>query len=176
MSFMRLIVFGAAVVAVAVSAPKVAPGLIAYLVAPAPEVASANAPVPVSEPAPDPRQVALRADRNAHFTAEAIVNGRTVSMMVDTGATTVVLSAETAARLGIHPAKSDYTLTLSTANGALKAAPVVIDEIDVGGILVRQVEAVVVPIGATPVDLLGMTFLKRLSSFEARAGQLVLVR
>ncbi len=170
MSFGRLIVFGVAAAALAVSAPRLAPGLIAYFTVPAPK-ASAGHPPPAH-----PRQVALRADDKGHFTVEAMVNGRTVPMMVDTGATVVVISAETADRLAIHPARSDYTATLSTANGSVNAAPVTLDEIDVGGISVRNVPAVVMPPGAVPIDLLGMTYLKRLSRFEVGGGQLLLVR
>ena len=143
-----------------------------------------NSDVPAAKPvAPPPaevsrslggRRVAIDADARGHFLVDATVNGRTVAVVVDTGATTVALTAETARRLGIHLAQSDYRAPISTANGVVAAAPVVLDEIRLGGITVRNVAAMVVPGNALEVNLLGMSFLGRLTKFEVGGGQLVL--
>ena len=95
-------------------------------------------------------------------------------MIVDTGATSVALSAETARRLGILPPQSAFRLLISTANGTTSAAPVVLNDVRVGGITVRNVQAVVVAGDALSVNLLGMTFLSRLSQFAVANAQLTL--
>jgi aspartyl protease family protein len=118
----------------------------------------------------------LSADRNGHYLADATINGITVRVMVDTGATTVAISADTASRLGIAPAQSSYRVAISTANGAVTAAPVIVDHIRVGQIDVYNVQAIVMPPGALSINLLGMSFLSKLSRFEAGGGQLVLMQ
>ncbi len=118
--------------------------------------------------------MALSANPQGHFVAETIIDGGSVTVMVDTGATMVALTGETARRLGIHPAESAYRDRLSTANGVVMAARVTLDEIRLGDVVVRDVAAVIVPGEALPVDLLGMSFLGRLSKFEIANGELVL--
>src|SRR5262249_52771909 len=131
------------------------------------------APVP-AEPARAPqaepgygRQVALSADRNGHYLTDATINGIAVRVMVDTGATTVALSSDTASRLGIVPIRAAYRVPIATANGAISAAAIVLDHIRLGQIDVYNVEAVVMPPGALSINLLGMSFLGKLSRFEA---------
>ena len=79
-----------------------------------------------------------------------------------------------AARLGIHPAQRDYTAKVSTANGVVFAAPIELARVEVGGITVRNVAAVVLPDEALPQNLLGMSFLSRLRRYEVADGRLVL--
>ncbi len=129
---------------------------------------------PDSRPHETTRRVALSANAEGHYVADAVIDGGRVAVMVDTGATAVALTDATARRLGIHPAASDYRERLSTANGVVLAARVTLDEVRLGNVALRDVTAVVVPGGALPVDLLGMSFLSRLSRFEIAGGQLVL--
>ncbi len=96
--------------------------------------------------------------------------------MVDTGATTVAINEETARWLGIRPRQADYRLPISTANGMIRAAPVVLRSVTVSGIQVRDVEAVVVRGDVLRVNLLGMSFFSRLSRFEIAGDRLVLAR
>jgi len=103
-----------------------------------------------------------------------VVNGQDVKMMVDTGATMVVLSSQTASRLGLAPFPGDYKGHVQTANGVARVAPVMLKEMQIGGIALYNVEAWVLDNAAGNVDLLGMSFLKRLASVEQRAGTLVL--
>jgi aspartyl protease family protein len=74
------------------------------------------------------------------------------------------------------PPRADFTQPVATANGTVKAAPVKVSEIRVGGIVVRNVEAMVVPGDALSVDLLGMSYLSRLAKFESSNGRLVLIK
>lgn len=178
----RVAAFAVVLSALAVAAPSVAPGLLSAVLhgsdAPAPSAAAPALPVqPAALPAAprlDSRRVALAANAEGHFVAEAVIDGRTVPVMVDTGATTVALTDKTARRLGIYPPSAAYTERLATANGVILAARVTLDEVHVGNVALRGVTAVIVPGNALPVDLLGMSFLSRLSKFEIAAGQLVL--
>jgi aspartyl protease family protein len=118
--------------------------------------------------------VTLRATDNGHFETTAEVNGRDVEVMVDTGATMVALTYEDAERAGIYLSPSDFTHTVSTANGIAKVAPVEIGSITIGTITVRNVRGAVSERGNLHRTLLGMTFLGRLSRVEMRKNDLVL--
>ncbi|KMO20249.1 retropepsin-like aspartic protease family protein [Methylobacterium platani] len=108
------------------------------------------------------------------FTVQAKVNGRGQSFAFDTGASAVVLTAETAAALGIHPGPAAYRVQVQTANGRTAAAPVVLDTVAVGPITETRVAALVTRPGALSVNLLGMSFLERLASYEVRGSRLIL--
>ena len=122
----------------------------------------------------DAKRTTLRADYNGHFIANATINGKSIKVMVDTGATMVALNEETAHRLGIKMRSGG--VFISTANGIIQAFPTVLKEVKIGGVVVRDVAAVVVPGNALDMNLLGMTFLKKLRKFELAGGQLVLTR
>lgn len=118
--------------------------------------------------------VELYADRSGHFAASMEINGRPINAIVDTGATIVMLTYEDAQRIGIHLRDRDFTMPMQTANGIAKAAPITLDRITIGSITIRNVQAGVGEPGLLRSNLLGMTFLKRLSKFEIRSGTLVL--
>ena len=118
--------------------------------------------------------VTVVADRRGHFVVEPVVDGQRIRMLVDTGATAVALSHEDAMKAGIRVASSDFTIPVHTANGVTQAAPVRIGEIQIGDILIREVDAVVARPGVMKTSLLGMTFLKRLGGFEIAQGRLIM--
>jgi aspartyl protease family protein len=130
---------------------------------------------PTPQPAPTSgyRTVTLKSDRHGHFQVEARVEGRRVDFMVDTGASMIALRESSAARLGIHPRSSDYTVRTQTANGVGRAAPVQLSQVEIDGIRVRDVRAFVVPDDSLAVNLLGMSFLSRVKWTHDR-GKLVL--
>ena len=128
----------------------------------------------LARPLPTPSVVTIPADSSGHFFVQAAINGTRVRMMVDTGATGVVLSREDARRVGINPQSSDFTARTSTANGIVSVAPTVLKEVVVGEILVRDVPAIVHPDTRFQGSLLGMSFLSRLSQFEVSGGRLIL--
>lgn len=132
-----------------------------------------NAPAPAAQPA-GPSLLVLHADLRGHFMVHPSVEGRTVRMMVDTGASVVALSEEDARIAGITVKPSEFTRMVGTANGVLRAAPVRIAEMRLGAITVRGVEALVVPRGRLGTSLLGMSFLRRLNGFEMSGGRLTL--
>lgn len=114
--------------------------------------------------------VVLRAGAGGHYVAGFDLNGRRIEMLVDTGASVVALSHEDAQKIGLTPFPSDYTAPMSTANGVIKAARKTISEVRIDTIVVRDVQAVVMPPGALRGSLLGMSFLQRLSGFEIVGG------
>ena len=114
----------------------------------------------------------LKMSSNGHFMTEAEINGRGVTVMVDTGASAVALSHEDARKAGFRPDDLDFDVPVSTANGVVRAASVMIDRIEVRGVTVEKVKGMVMPKGAMPGTLLGMSFLSRLDSFEVKDGVL----
>jgi aspartyl protease family protein len=109
-----------------------------------------------------------------HFKSNARINGTSIRVLVDTGASTVALSHEDARRAGFRIDDLRFDTPVSTANGVVNAARVKIDRIEVGGIRVERVEGMVMPKGAMVGSLLGMSFLSRLDSYEVKNGVLLL--
>jgi aspartyl protease family protein len=120
------------------------------------------------------RTVTVRDDARGHFRLEGSVDGRRLDFLVDTGATLVALRERDANKLGIFPAARDYTGRSSTANGIVKVAPVRLPSLEVNGIRIYDVQAVVLPDGALGENLLGMSFLSRVRRFEMANGRLVM--
>jgi aspartyl protease family protein len=116
----------------------------------------------------------LKASHGGHFVVAANINGTSVTVLVDTGATAVALSYEDAADIGLRPGSLDYNVPVSTANGIAQAARVTIDQIAIDGIEVEDVDGLVLPEGALSGTLLGMSFLSRLDSFKIEDGVLIL--
>jgi aspartyl protease family protein len=119
------------------------------------------------------RTVKLDADSRGHFRVDARVDGRSIDLIVDTGASLVVINESSAARLGIFPRASDYVGRSQTANGVSKFAPVRLSRVEINGITVRDVDAAVKPDELLKTNLLGMSFLSRVKWSYDR-GRLVL--
>jgi aspartyl protease family protein len=131
----------------------------------------ASAEAPVAEPIVRPASISKASD--GHFWAEAEVNGERVRFLVDTGATAVALTAADAQRLGFAPKELDYAYTVTTASGPARAAQIKLASISVAGARIPNVEALVIEKGLD-TSLLGMTYLGRLSRFEATPQALIL--
>ncbi len=108
------------------------------------------------------------------FAVTAHINGARATLIFDTGASMVVLTAADARRAGINAASLVYDVSVMTANGAAMAADVRLDEIAVGPIVMRKVPALVAKPGALAESLLGMSFLERLKSYSVERGKLIL--
>jgi len=143
-------------------------------VADTPRPAALSARPEAAAPLANSRMVVVPRDARGHFAVDARVEGRLVSFMVDTGATVIALTANDAARLGIHPAQREYVAEVKTANGTVHAAPTRLDRVEVGDLVVNDVAALVMPDGALSDNLLGLSFLSRLRRFEYSDGRLVL--
>jgi aspartyl protease family protein len=118
--------------------------------------------------------VRIRKSSGGHFIARAQVNGRTVSMIVDTGASTVVLRPEDARHAGIRVNELNYTIPVETANGRGLAARIQLQRISLGQLTMEKVDALVTKPGALQQSLLGMSFLSRLQSYEFSGNQLLM--
>lgn len=122
------------------------------------------------------RSARIESDGRGHFVARAKMNGRSLDVLVDTGATLVAINETTARRLGIRLKPSDFKYRVRTANGVTEAAAAMIDEIRIGRVIVRDVRATVSRDEALSTVLLGMSFLGKLRRFEIDSGTLVLTQ
>ena len=120
------------------------------------------------------RSLSIPRDGRGHFETEGRIDGQRIAFMVDTGASVIALNESSAARFGLRPAPSEYKAIVSTANGTVKAAPTRLAMVDVGGLVVRDVDAMVLPDEALSENLLGLSFLSKLRRFEFANGKLVL--
>ena len=120
------------------------------------------------------RSLSIPRDARGHFQTEGRIEGQRIGFMVDTGASVVALNEKSAARFGFRPSRSDYTTTVSTANGTIKAARTRLAMVELDGIVVRDVDAMVLPDEALSENLLGLSFLSKLKRFEYANGRLVL--
>ncbi len=174
------LIFAVAALTIAFSAPSLLPQRATGVSAPA--VSGPVAPAPVAPVATTAaaagdfgyRQASITADAGGQFHTNALIDGQDVSLVVDTGATMVALTADTAERLGVVVDPSTPKLRMNTANGVSFVSPVVLRQVSLGSIYMDDVRAVVMPPGAGTADLLGASFLKRLVSVEQRDGVLVL--
>jgi aspartyl protease family protein len=137
---------------------------------------SARQAMPVEPASSNPDSVTVTPDAMGHFRIEGRVDGQYLHFVVDTGASVVALTAEDAATLGIHPTQIDFRALVKTANGTVRAAPVQLNMVEVGNLMVRDVAAMVLPEGALSDNLLGLSFLSRLRRFEYADGKMVLER
>ncbi len=126
--------------------------------------------------ATDNNIVAITADRSGQFSISTTVNGTYVEMILDTGASQVVLTEFDARRVGINVDELVFSVPVKTANGETKMAAVRLDDVDVGSINVSSVRGLVAKPDDLGNSLLGMSFLKSLSSFEIRGNQVILRR
>ena len=120
------------------------------------------------------RAVQISRGQGGEFALQAKINGVAAPMVIDTGATSVVLTYETAKAVGLPLELLEYDVDLETAGGHTKAARLTLDRLAIGKLVERSVPALVVPHGQMKTNLLGMSFLDRLESWEVRADSLML--
>jgi len=142
--------------------------------APKERAASLRASIPADGDAPAAGEAAeVSKGRDGHYWAEANVNGARVRFLVDTGASAVALTPLDAQRLGFDTTKLNYAYKVMTANGEAHAAAIKLASVSVAGAQVSDVDALVLDKGLD-TSLLGMTYLGRLSRFEATKTALIL--
>jgi aspartyl protease family protein len=120
------------------------------------------------------RSLSIPRDARGHFQAEGRIDGQRIGFMVDTGASVIALNESSAARFGLRPSRGDYNALVSTANGTIKAARTRLAMVELGGLIVRDVDAMVLPDEALSENLLGLSFLSKLKRFEYSGGKMVL--
>ena len=139
-------------------------------------IAFMRSPVLVTAPATTPTNngiAKLERQKDGHYWASANVRGVKLDLLVDTGASKVVLTDDDARRIGIPTHTLTYDGTASTANGEVRIARLTIDRLRVGGVTVKDVPTLVTK-GDLNTSLLGMSFLGALQSFEFKGETLVL--
>jgi aspartyl protease family protein len=118
------------------------------------------------------RNVEIVRGQSGDFAVVAQINGAHIHLVLDTGASSVVLTQEAAKAAGLPIEVLTYTVNVDTANGRTRAAPVTLDRITVGALTERSVSALVAQPGQLKSSLLGMSFLNRLESWEVRGDKL----
>jgi aspartyl protease family protein len=118
------------------------------------------------------RNVEVVRGRSGDFALAARINGARIPMVLDSGASSVVLTQEAAKAAGLPLEVLNYTVNVDTANGRTRAAAVTLDRLAVGGLTERAVPALVAQPGQLKNNLLGMSFLNRLQSWEVRGDKL----
>lgn len=130
------------------------------------ELTPQGSQINVTAPQGTGQAVRIKRGWTGHFVANAKIKDKGVEMIVDTGASTVVLRHEDAKKLGINMRSLRYTVPVQTANGSSYAARVELDSITIGKVALRGVEALIAKPGSLHQSLLGMSFLSRLRSYE----------
>jgi aspartyl protease family protein len=120
------------------------------------------------------RAVQIARTQSGEFALKAKINGVEAAMVIDTGATSVVLTYETAKAAGLPLELLLYDVDVETASGHTRAARLTLDRLAIGKLVERSVPALVVPHGQMKTNLLGMSFLDRLESWEVHADKLML--
>lgn len=120
------------------------------------------------------REVQIVRGPNGEFDLQARINGVNAPMVIDTGATQVVLTYETAKAVGLPLELLNYDVDLETAGGHTRAARLTLDRLAIGKLVERSVPALVVPRGLMKTNLLGMSFLDRMERWEVHADRLML--
>ena len=120
------------------------------------------------------RAVQIARGQTGEFALQARINGVNAPMVIDTGATSVVLTYETARAAGLPLELLEYDVDVETAGGHTRAARLTLDRLAIGKLVERSVPALVVPRGQMKTNLLGMSFLDRLERWEVRADRLML--
>ena len=114
-------------------------------------------------------------DNRGHYSFDTRMNGKSVKVLVDTGASAVAINETTARRIGLK-GRGRGNVRVSTANGTLDAKRHTIREIRIGKVRVRNVNALILPDHALKGTLLGMSFLKKLKRFEFNDRTLTIVQ
>jgi aspartyl protease family protein len=120
------------------------------------------------------RTLSISPDTRGHFATDGRIDGQRINFMVDTGASVVALNETSDASFGLRPVPGDYTSRVTTANGTIRAARARIAMIELGGLTVRDVDALVLPDESLSENLLGLSFLSKLKRFEYANGRLML--
>lgn len=122
----------------------------------------------------DHATVRIRKKDDGYFIIHTQTNNKSVTMLLDTGATNVVLSAKDAHAIGIKTSNLKFVIPVNTANGVTMAARIIIDSVTIGPITIPRIDALVAREGDLSESLLGMSFLNRLRSYEVTGDFLVL--
>lgn len=111
---------------------------------------------------------------DGHFRADAVINGTKIDMLVDTGASLVLLTYQDAIDAGVNAAALKFNVPILTANGRSHVATLKINKITIGGVTVHGVDAAVAEHGQLHASLLGMSFLGEIEEAVIRKDRMIL--
>jgi aspartyl protease family protein len=168
-----IMIFAAIMIALGTFMAQIADRMTPALASTAPRKA-AIVDAPITPASSGLRTLSIGRDARGHFETEGRIEGQRIGFMVDTGASVIALNETSAARFGLRPSRGDYNATVTTANGTIKAARTRLAMVDIGGLVVRDVDAMVLPDEALSENLLGLSFLSKLRRFEYANGKMVL--
>ncbi|MCJ2186089.1 retropepsin-like aspartic protease family protein [Novosphingobium beihaiensis] len=120
------------------------------------------------------RETRVPMQPDGHFWIRARVNGLERDFLVDTGATLTAISSETARHADLRANPLRRSVMMRTANGTIRAEVATIDELRMGNIVARELDAVVAP-GLGDANVIGMNLLSRLASWRVENNTLILV-
>lgn len=119
------------------------------------------------------RTVRIQRSDDGHYWAQAMINDRSIHLLIDSGASFTALSQDTADAVGVKPSSNPMPIMIETANGTVMAQRASIDRLTIGPLATRDLNAVVSPaFGRT--DVIGMNFLSRLKSWRVENGEMIL--
>ncbi len=173
--------------AICVALTMFAPGVVATLMtAQAPVAAPARVSPPAepalaearaaatAAPATHEHEIAIPADSLGQYSTDVKLNGQSVHMLIDTGASLVCISAAVAERLGIVLPSNAPHVQVRTANGIATATRVTLNSVAIGPVYIPEVQALIADRSAGEVNLVGASLLSRLGGVEQRSGYLYL--
>lgn len=117
-------------------------------------------------------EMVLTREADGHFYAETYVDGTPVYMVVDTGASVVALTGEDAAAVGYQWDDREIRPIGTGASGTVYGVPAMLSELEIGGIVQRDVQAVIIPEGLE-TSLLGQSWLAQIDTVEIAGDQMV---
>jgi len=133
-----------------------------------------SSPEPYAAFATAPRETTLHRAWDGHFRTIAKIEGADIGLMVDTGASLVLLRYDDAMRAGVDPDLLDFDIPLTTANGRSFVASYQFSQVRIGGVVVRNVQGAIAEPGALHSSLLGMSFIEQLSEAVIRKNTMIL--
>ena len=136
------------------------------------EASSPGSPHRVTTPSEPRRVTELERSPSGHFYTHAKVNGELVRFLVDTGATSVALSAADAERAGFDTNPSSFEIVGEGASGPVRGKRITIDSVEVEGKLVNDVSGVI--LADSDLSLLGQSYLTRMGEVQMTGDYMLL--
>ncbi|HEX9906419.1 MAG TPA: TIGR02281 family clan AA aspartic protease [Propylenella sp.] len=121
------------------------------------------------------RELVIGRGADGHFQLDAAVNGVPVRFLVDTGASTTVLTLADAERAGIEIAALRFNRPVQTANGVAMFARATLDTLEIGPYRLASLPVGVMPGETLSVSLLGMSTIDRFAGWRVEGNRMVLV-
>ncbi len=131
-------------------------------------------PDPFAAVATAPMETTLNRAWDGHFRAIAKIDSADIGVMVDTGASMILLRYDDALRAGVDPDLLDFNVPLTTAGGRSQVAYYQFSQVRIGGVVVYNVQGAIAEPGALHTSLLGMSFIEELSEVVIRKNAMIL--